>query len=100
MSHSLAAPDAFQDLVLFALSIGWNKHNHHLAHDFFGGVSEEALRTLIPGNDGSPKVDAYDASSEDSTMAARRCAWLWRSARNFSWRRAAMPPSSLVRSGG
>jgi hypothetical protein len=60
MSHSLAAPDAFQDLVLFALSIGWNKHNHHLAHDFFGGVSEEALRTLIPGSDGSLKVDAYD----------------------------------------
>jgi predicted DNA-binding transcriptional regulator AlpA len=70
-SNISSAWSTLQDLVLFALSIGWNKHNHRLAHDFFGGVSEEALRTLIPGSDGSLEIDAMMGSSEDSTMARR-----------------------------
>jgi len=57
---SWTAPDAREDHVFFALSIGRNDDADRLPDDFRGGVPEHAFGGAVPGRDDAVQILADD----------------------------------------
>lgn len=73
--HTLAGPDGFQNSVqLVQPAVGKQTLNGPAQH-FICGIAVQPLCAAVPGQDDAVQILPMMASSDDSTMAARKCLW-------------------------
>jgi hypothetical protein len=63
--NALAAPDAFDNGVFFAMEFGWNQRLDRPAHDLFGEITENPLCALVPACDDAVEVFADNGGACD-----------------------------------